>query len=139
MSPRPIARQARSASGTSTRATFAGFDIGSFMAAARCASEAIKPVSVQLEYGPPGNLVRPANLVPRVEQEPAKAELLRGRGDRGGIAKLHEAFDRSDSSLQQVAVVAHDRQRACGVRTSLGQRGDGARPIELRVLEDVVA
>src|SRR3954469_20313612 len=112
MSPRPIARQARSASGTSTRATFAGFDIGSFMAAARrpseekqtgavppqkaaarCPSEAIQSVPVQLEYGPSGNLVRPADLVTRVEQEPANGELLRGRGDRGGVAKLHEAFD----------------------------------------------
>src|SRR4051812_23163930 len=109
------------------------------MAAARRAPEAIKSISVQLECGPLSNLIRPTKLVTRVEQEPAKAELLRGRGDRGGVAKLHEAFDGSDSSLQQVAVVAHDRQRACGVRASLGERRDGARPVELRVLEDVVA
>src|SRR4051794_2556735 len=116
MSARPITRQARSASGSNTRATFAGFDIGSFMMAARGASEAIESVSVQLECGPSGDLIRPTKLVTRVEQEPANAKLVRGRGDRGGIAKLHEAFDGGDSSLQQVAVVGHDRQGACRVR-----------------------
>ena len=48
-------------------------------------------------------------------------------------------LDESDSSLQQIAVVAHDRQGPCGVSASLGQGRNGAGPIELRVLEDVLA
>src|SRR5207249_2737808 len=100
---------------------------------------AIEPVSAELECGPLDNLARPGNLVAGIEQEPAKADLLRGRADRGGITKLHQALDGSDSLLQQVAVVGLDRQGPGGVRTSLRQGRDGAGSIELGVLEDVTA
>ena len=70
-----------------------GVDVGLSISdgAARSASEAIKSVSAELECGPLGNLGRPGNLVARLEQEPAKSDLARGRGDRGGVAKVHEA------------------------------------------------
>jgi len=102
-------------------------------------SEAIEPVSVQLECRALGKLGRPRNLIAGIEQEPAKADLLRGLGDGGGVAKVHEAFDETDSLLQEVAIVAHDRQRPGGVRTSFRQGRHGSGPIELGVLEDVPA
>src|SRR5579872_6300438 len=103
------------------------------MAGARGASEAIESVPAELEDRPLGNLGRPGDLVARIEEEPAKTDLLRGCSDRGCVAKLHEALDESDPLLQEIEVIVDGRQAARGVGPPLRQGGEGVGPIELRI------